>query len=57
MADKINDPLLQAFQEDLHEILNSWERVSVRAGALSSQEVYETLKRCAHNIKGNAPFA
>lgn len=52
MARLIDNNLLQAFQDDLNEILNEWERVCVRKNA--GKDAYLELKRCAHNIKGNA---
>lgn len=45
---------LAAFEEDALEIMNQWEQALVRAHASSRRDLFQSLKRCSHNLKGNA---
>ncbi len=54
MAKPTSALMLEAFQEDALEILKEWEGACVRAPTTDKKETFRSLKRCAHNLKGNA---
>ena len=46
--------MIEAFQDDALEILKDWETACLRANSTRRHEFYLALRRCAHNLKGNA---
>lgn len=54
MSEVINPELLEAFFEDAREVLEEWERVTLKLAPTDGPKAYEPILRCAHNLKGSA---
>jgi two-component system, chemotaxis family, sensor kinase CheA len=49
-----NTLMLEAFQEDALEIIKDWELACVKANSTRRHDFFLAVRRCAHNLKGNA---
>jgi two-component system chemotaxis sensor kinase CheA len=54
MAENIDRAMLEAFRDDVFEILNDWELACLHARSKPPADTYRSLMRCLHNLKGNA---
>lgn len=54
MADNIDRAQLEAFSDDASEIMNEWGSACVKVHSATPSETFQSLMRCAHNLKGNA---
>lgn len=54
MSEVINPELLEAFFEDARDVLEEWERVTLKLSPTDGPKGYEPILRCAHNLKGSA---
>lgn len=50
----VNKELMDAFFEDARDVLEEWERVSLKLTPKDTVKAYEPILRCAHNLKGSA---